>query len=122
MITSEYGAPLCMEHVVHLSLGTGPWTKAGAREWLSAAKAVHDARALYDRASEFVAPGEDYTPFKWIGGSPGWNSNDEHERFEYLKSYLYKFNRSKKPKKPGEKRWNPNAWYLRAKKKKEGRQ
>lgn len=110
-VSSKIGAPVCAAHERQLVSGTGAWTVVGAREWLTAAISIYEAHVTERLAREFVPQSEGFGQFKWIGGSPGWNSNDSHERVCRLTPS------SKKPGKHGKNRWNPKAWWMRKKKK-----
>lgn len=123
------GVPLCAAHMSALSDLTGPWkTHTGSREWLSAMRDVVTATlALEERAItlEEASAGKPKAPwinwddpnskekFKWAtqSGDPCWDTADINSRYSHLIDY------SKYNKKPGKKRWNPNAWWLRKKKK-----
>src|SRR4051812_49512711 len=96
----EEGVPMCAAHRMDIQTLTGPWrTDAGRREWLACMRSVWQARTLLDGGRVVLeqpsggakrAPWIDWSDpasragadgFKWIGGSPGWDSSDDRLRW-----------------------------------------
>jgi len=114
------GVPVCAFHDDAFRHLTGPWkTRNGAESWIRGMREVIAARLMPDVATFRPKP-EDTSPaapFAWVGGSPGWDSDDGRVRVREAKGTITpNIARAKKPVKQGGKRWNPKAWWAKKRK------